>query len=625
MVNDSFVSDIEQKGFDVNVKRSSAKLDGEMEHDGFISDSASLDNMSTSEITSHREPESTELSAICKETAQGSGDKHFTGYAKDSRLKQVNTALDKSDCSKGNLIGKDLSVSPKDSRLKQVSTAPDKSESSKGNLVGKDLSVSPTLSSASKDSEVAKDRDITDELVSARRVDSIKANFQEMVKTDEKSETEVGGAGAAPGVFRRKGQSKQSSRFDDETLELIREIGSALMNSPAKAEAEEETDTPAEGNLVRLYVKNIEHRIRGTRKKKSAAREIIIVDKDSGQDSASVSSSQRSSTSTPTSVCDSRSESSAPVNPKWSPVSRKLSSPSSITSSPETVQTLKGSSAERLESACKPDSSNLSLKLEGSPKTEQSVDTDTESETCSVKNLVGKFETSSGASTPVSMLYGCIVSPSSTSVLLPGATQDMEVVDKKDGSRQTGEPVISPKRETTKTVQDTAAGHCLSPKSVQAKKFHDFSSHSAFSRPSHSPRSSRKVIHRQSEPDIHLLERNIQLLDAKLRESGAGCIIESEEEDNESDNSVPSFMTRSRSEDQGHGQRECRARILGAKSKTGSLGRSETLSESDSPETPMFTWEGKKIRKNYGKSHPLAKLEGTYRGSIRSTPFYSTM
>ena len=578
----------------MNVKRSSAKLDGEMEHDGFISDSASLDNMSTSEITSHREPESTELSAICKETAQGSGDKHFTGYAKDSRLKQV-------------------------------STAPDKSESSKGNLVGKDLSVSPTLSSASKDLEVTKDKDITDELVSARRVDSIKANFQEMVKTDEKSETEVGGAGAASGVFRRKGQSKQSSRFDDETLELIREIGSALMNSPAKAEAEEETDTPAEGgNLVRLYVKNIEHRIRGTRKKKSA-REIIIVDKDSGQDSASVSSSQRSSTSTPTSVCDSRADSSVPVNPKWSPVSRKLSSPSSITSSPETVQTLKGSSAERHESACKPDPSNLSLKLEGSPKAEQCVDTDTESETCSVKNLVGKFETSSGASTPVSMLYGCIVSPSSTSALLPGATQDMEVIDKKDGSRQTGEPVISPKRETTKTVQDTAAGHCLSPKSVQVKKFHDFSSHSAFSRPSHSPGASRKVIHRQSEPDIHLLERNIQLLDAKLRESGAGCIIESEEEDNESDNSVPSFMTRSRSEDQGHGQRECRARILGAKSKTGSLGRSETLSESDSPDTPMFTWEGKKIRKNYGKSHPLAKLEGTYRGSIRSTPFYSTM
>ena len=618
-MNYFFFSDIEQKALEV--KRLSTKQDSEMEQSGMMSESASVSSISSSDFLS--QPKETEYpstkvlpsSTVSKDDSQNASDKVNKNYPKDIGPKQeVNTSSVKGDSGTENIPGKDSSVSP--SSLN----------------VSKGTTEAETESKVSKDvSEIVKEKDAAATaagLVHAKRIDSIKANFQEMGKStqDEKMETDSVGITAAPAAFRKRGIRKQESRFDEETLELIREIGSALMNSPAKTEVEEETDAPLEGgNLVSHYVKNIERRIRGSRKKKSV-REIIIVDKDSGQDSVSVSGSQRSSTSTPTSSCDNRTESSVPHNPKWSPTSRKPLSPSSITSSPETVQTFKGSPVEKHESMHKPDPLNLSLnlKLDASPKAEQSVDKDAESETCSVKNLVGKFETSSGSTTPVSMLFGCIGSPSSNCPMLPGATEDIEVIEKKDTF--SGEPIASPKAETSKNVHDMLTGHCFSPKLPKSRNLHDTLSSSAFSRPS------GRVLQRQSEPDIHLSERNIQLLDAKLRESGAGlipsaCIIESEEEDTDSvhDSSVPSFMTRSRSEDQGQGRREHRSRFVGAKSKTGSLGRSQTFSECDTQETPMFTWEGKKIRKNYGKSHPLAKLEGTYRGSIRSTPFYSTM
>ena len=491
-----------------------------------------------------------------------------------------------------------------------------------------------------KDSDTIKEKEMSG-VVSAKRIDSIKANFQERDKSalDDKMETDSVGASATPAT-RKWGSRKQgSSRFDEETLELIREIGSALMNSPAKTEVEEETEAPLEGgSLVSHYVRNIERRVRGSRKKKTA-REIIIVDKDSTQDSTKAGSSQRVSATTPASSCDTKTEIIASASPKWSPVSRKPASPSSVTSSPETVLTFKGSPVEKHDAMHKPSPSNLTLNLksDGSPKIEQSAKTDSmeeqdcEAETCSVKNLVGKFEIPSGKTTPVSMNFSCIGSPSSPSPLLPGATQDIEVIEKKDSALPSG-LATSPKSDATKTVHDTFGSRCLSPKSMKPRAFSDSSSHSAFSRPHQSPGLSGKQQQRQSDPDIHLSERNIQLLDTKLRESGAGlippgCIIESEEEDMDSmeDVSVPGFYVRSRSEDQGVGQREQRARLIGAKDKTLSLGRSETFSESDSPETPMFTWEGKKIRKNYGKSHPLAKLEGSYKGSIRSTPFYSTM
>ena len=521
-----------------------------------------------------------------------------------------------------------------------------------------------------KDLEVGEEIDSTAATVPAQTFDSIRANFQDK---DERMESDSSGTSVTPAPSKKWGTRKQTSRFDEETLELIREIGSALMNSPAKIEVEETDATLESGRgLVKNYVRNIERRVWGSRKKK-VAREIIIVDKDSAQeDTKSSSTKQPSVKPLPTHVCDSKSEITNVPNPKWSPVSKtppafnspvakKPPSPSSITSSPETVQTHRSSPVAKLDTVQKPDPSNLSLnlKLEGSPKAEQSEKHDRQSdkgsdtEACSVKNLVGKFETPSGKTTPISMIFGCIGSPSASYPSLVGASHDIELIEKKDGADSSGtsssvnsettkivhnvpgERCLSPKAETSKSVHDAVGSHCVSPKSTKPRSFSDIPLHSAFSRPSQSPASSRKVIHRQSEPDIRLSERSIQLFDAKLRKDGIGlipsaCIIESEEEDADSTqgSAVPTFPVRSRSEDQAEGsreRRERRARMIGAKSKTRSIGHTETLSESDSQDTPMFTWEGKKIRKNYGKSHPLSKLEGTYEGSIRSTPFYSTM
>ena len=78
-----------------------------------------------------------------------------------------------------------------------------------------------------------------------------------------------------------KSKKTPEPRFDAATLELIREIGSAILNSPAKAEVEdfEEEEAQLGSGLVRHYVKNIEKKTKVVKKKK--LKEIIIIDKDS--------------------------------------------------------------------------------------------------------------------------------------------------------------------------------------------------------------------------------------------------------------------------------------------------------------------------------------------------------
>ena len=614
-----------------------------MEHSGRLSESPSICSITSEHSDKTRETDASSVHSITSSgvSREGSTDKNVKILAKDSGLSQgAKTSLHETG-------------------HPEVSTS--------SSIDAKIISESRV---ETKDLEVGEEIENPAVAEPAKTFDSIRANFQDK---DEKMETDSAGTSVVTTPAKKWSARKQTSRFDAETLELIREIGSALMNSPAKVEVEK-TETPLESGrgLVKNYVRNIEREVSVSRKKK-AAREIIIVDKDSAMEDSEASSSKFSPVKPlPTQICDSKSEITNVPGPKWSPVSKtppasnspvaiKPPSPNSITSYPETIQTLRHSPVAKLDSVQKPDASNLSLnlKLEGSPKSEQSdkhdkqTDRDSDSEPCSVKNLVGKFETPSGKTTPVSMIFGCIGSPSAPHPSLFGGSHDIELIEKKDSAVTSGtnasvksettktttdipgERCLSPKAETTRSFHDASGSHTVSPKSTKPRSFSDIPSYSAFSKPSQSPGSSRKITHRQSEPDIRLSERNIQLLDTKLREVGAGlipsaCIIESEEEDTDTsqDSTVPSFLVRSRSEDQAGGSRERkerRARMIGAKSKNKSLGHSEALSESESQESTMFTWEGKKIRKNYGKSHPLAKLEGTYKGSIRSTPFYSTM
>ena len=630
-----FLPGIEQKATGAPCSRPSSRPDTEMEHSGRSSESPSVCSNTSEHSDKTRETDASSVQSISSSgvSRENSTDKKVKTLAKESGL-GLGAKLSENAKSTAHETGHSEVLSGPTSNAKTIS----------------EYKVEP------KDLEVGEEIDKNTAAEPAKTFDSIRANFQD--KDDP-----AGSAGTTTPA-KKWGTRKTSSRFDAETLELIREIGSALMNSPAKVEVEE-TDAAFSGRgLVKNFVRNIEKEVWVNRKKK-AAREIIIVDKDTASENTETASAKSSPVKPlQTKSCDSKSEITSVPSPKWSPVSKtppasnspvakKTSSPSSITSSPETVQTHRNSPVAKHDMVQKPDASNLSLNLksDGSPKAEQTdkhdkqSDKESDSEPCSVKNLRGKFETPSGKTTPVSMIFGCIGSPSASYPSVFGASHDFEMIDKKDGA--------SVKSETTKTTHDIGDDRCLSPK-AETRSLHDFGSHSvspkptkprsmsdipsysAFSKPSRSPGSSRKIIHRQSEPDIRLSERNIQLLDTKLREVGAGlipsaCIIESEEEEDTDlvqDSTVPSFLPRSRSEDQAgraKEHKECRARMIGAKSKTKSLGHSETLSESEAQDSRMFTWEGKKIRKNYGKSHPLAKLEGTYKGSIRSTPFYSTM
>lgn len=601
-----------------------------MEFSGAVSDTSSACSLSSFDVSNRLKD--TDLSSVksfsssgaSKEVIACSSDKNTKSSSKDLGLVQ--------DTKSFKTVESDQTTQEKrpTGKIDPINVSPD--------AIGLSESKAQT-----KDSNTPKEKDgrTAGGTVSTKKFDCIKANFQDK---GEKMDMDSAAVSATPVASRKYVSNRQRSRFDEETLELIREIGSALINSPAKTEVEEETDAPLEGgSLVRHYVKNIE----GTRKKK-AAREIIIVDKDSVQDIAKSSSLQQSVASIPTQSCDIKSEITNVSNPKWSPVSKtppasyspvfkKPPSPGSITSSPESV---KGSPTAKHETVQKPDPSILSLNLQL-----DKADKDPESETKSVKNLVGKFETPSGKTTPVSMVFSCIGSPGAPHSSLAGANTDI-VIDKKekDGviasgriaeTNKTGFDVtgdhFSPKPEATKLFHDTPGIQSGSP-IVKHRSLSDIPPCSAFTRPVQSPPENRKTRHRRSDPDIHLSERNIQLLDAKLRESGVGlipsaCIIESEEEgvDSEQNTSVPAFIVRTQSEDQDKTARERRSRLSGAKSKAANLGRTETASESDSVEMPMFSLEGRKVRKNYGKSHPLAKLEGNYQGSIRSTPFYSTM
>ncbi|XP_033748878.1 protein phosphatase Slingshot homolog 1-like isoform X2 [Pecten maximus] len=72
-----------------------------------------------------------------------------------------------------------------------------------------------------------------------------------------------------------------SGRFDPKTLELIREIGSAFLNNPAKIEKEKEIseqEAVEGGSLVKFLVRNLEKSTSVA--KKSHLKEIVIIDKD---------------------------------------------------------------------------------------------------------------------------------------------------------------------------------------------------------------------------------------------------------------------------------------------------------------------------------------------------------
>lgn len=440
-------------------------------------------------------------------------------------------------------------------------------------------------------------------------------------KVDNDSVLSKGRSGSFLPYTPIKKLSKPESRFDPETLELIREIGSALLNSPAKSELEEnETEDLKEGeSLVSHYVKKIE-KMSGVSKRKPQ-KEIIIIDKN---DSTGDQKSQPGSPSGKTAMTRSASEDVNRVGTsKWSPVARKQTisqqdskekeeyttflnksanpkgspvlknsppgsgrSSSDITSTDEKTKVLDKSEESHVNK------SDLTLDLKSSilsVKHSDEKETDRqESEVCSVKKLLGKFEMPEQASGKVTPVFGSpsILSPCSNTQFVQGVKSDTS----NSCSR------ISPSACTSET----------SGSEVKAQ--------GSFSRP--------PLLHRQSEPVIHLSEKSVMIFESKLSEMGTSLYERSPlKEESETDE-----YKVENGQGEGHGARPKSASYGPASGRKVNLRQSRTLPESQVEDAQGFTWEGKKVRKLYGKTHPLAKLEGrTYRDSTRNSPFYNTM
>ncbi|XP_053376179.1 protein phosphatase Slingshot homolog 2-like isoform X3 [Mercenaria mercenaria] len=417
-----------------------------------------------------------------------------------------------------------------------------------------------------------------------------------------------------------KKQAHPESRFDPETLELIREIGSALLNSPAKSELEENenTDLKEGESLVSHYVKKIE-RISGVAKRKRG-KEIIIIDKNDSVEEKKTdprSPSGKTCMTKSSSDCENKpgtlkwspvarkqsltsqcskeiEEQTSPpnksANPKWSPVSKKNSLAAIEKQSPDFTIIDKTNKTAMKSEESHIDKSDLSLKL----KSAVSTDTDSdkcketekeESEVCSVKKLLGKFEQPEQVSGKVTPVFGSpsVLSPCSNTQCFPGAKSDSS------NSNASSPPSACSSHSSGSEVK--GQGHLFS-------------------------RSKSPLLHRQSEPVINLSEKSMVMFESKLKEMGSSLYDRSPVKEESDTDELKA----------GSGQGDGPAARPKSASYGPAAGRRVNLHQSQSEDQQGFTWEGKKVRKLYGKTHPLAKLEGRkYNDSTRKSPFYNTM
>lgn len=415
---------------------------------------------------------------------------------------------------------------------------------------------------------------------------------------------------------KKSANQRPESRFDPETLALIREIGSALLNSPAKSELEEnENSDLKEGeSLVHHYVKKIEKTLTTP-----YTRRIVIIDKED-------SSSEKSQSFSPIMSVSPKSDPEAkPVTSKWSVGARKQTlSPQSTVSEKSKPQTVDDKSVSPKWCAAPQSSSppkHISIcdakgaadtkhldktEHKSSGKTQMASEQKDKSnadiqETCSVKDLRGKFELPDLSLNKVTPLQ----SPVCNTPISAGA--------RLENSFELGSP----------------GSHAVTLKG------HD-EGESKYQYLSKSPKQQR-----HSEPVIELNLASVKMLECKLREMEANSISPVREKTKpESDfslkqsdakkdyqqwgarpKSASSVRTQGRS---GQGQSSW---SLGANTGRKFLQQSQSVSESETQQEQGFTWDGKKVRKSYGKSHPLAKLENRQYSteSARKNPFYNTM
>ncbi|XP_060077263.1 protein phosphatase Slingshot homolog 1-like [Ylistrum balloti] len=349
-----------------------------------------------------------------------------------------------------------------------------------------------------------------------------------------------------------------SRRFDSETLELIREIGSAFLNNPAKTEKEKEIseqEAVEGGSLVKFLVRNIEKSTNVT--KKSHMKEMVIIDKDT----ASAQQEKKKKLWR---------YSSPAVEPLTPPGDRPRVTHSH--SSPALDVPCRHKDGHVVAGSVTTPSSSLSI--DPSQFVNTAVPTNTQSTTTviethediaegktkeKVKDLVGKFE-----------LTDLVKDPG-----VKGATPTEEplpmVLKENDNSKLTNMKSPVPSKDEIERLPCPCSS----------------ASESSSTTPGEEETEDQSV----SEQSIKLRQLRQNLRKTNDRPKSAEHIHRSN-----STTTGESAPQRPR------------------------LRHANTLPSPTELGPSTFSWEGKKVRKLHGKSHPLTKLE-----TRRASPFYNTM
>ena len=406
------------------------------------------------------------------------------------------------------------------------------------------------------------------------------------------------------GGSRKRADKDRKSNMDAQTLALIREIGSAILNSPAKSQIEtlEEEDQGGEFSLVRHFVRDIEKR---TQKDRKPAREIIIIDKETQE--RKKRGWRFRSQETNTQQCGLKSDGNSdseiskcttmsPSDERQTPKTEEIGTTDKCQSSSAIRDKASDASSEHSDAQNQSGLVSNLFNVKGNIVDSANIELD-ENHIDKVRNLVGKFEISDAK-------QSVAVSPSVSECLMAStaeksSTQSIQSSTGSPVDNQTvvNSPIDIPKVQSASVCRSPAGSSDESKESSSAIGDKDM----CFDNASGSL-TSKEVSEMSSLPIVHdpsteiLPEESVRLLQLRknLRKTSLPY--------GQSSRPKSADMLRRSNTSPGYSMYTLR----------------HSRGQSDTPQT--FTWEGKKIRKMHGKSHPLTKLEHR-----RNNPFYNTM
>lgn len=352
-------------------------------------------------------------------------------------------------------------------------------------------------------------------------------------------------------------RKENEGKFDQTTLELIREIGSAFLNSPDKPQTKEENqekDAVADGSLVKFLVRNIEKQ--NVVPKKKHMQEVVILDKEAQKKKNAWrhSSPQGDSSLAPKQLDFTK-----------APLVHSCSSPQLGNISENIKSTTKLADNSNESSSLNTQNTHASSVITKDCMEDSSEDSDTKPV---VRDLVGKFEHHDKPQESTSADLHKRSSPVLEVLDTKSKDDDHNNLDSKSSS-------ISDQGEAHKTQDQGQTPNVKVISKVETSDSDDV----------------LKSSDKDSETDDVVSDESVQLRTMKqnLRKVSA---------------------TRPKSADNA-GLRASRQRVR--------LSHSNTLPD-DSDLSTGFSMEGRKVRKlQYGRSHPLSRLDARRKSPFYNT------